>query len=559
MINYISKDIEIEFGESPFEISSMHILPNSTKVCSESTQGFLIRTLDELFDPVLLTKTHQFEDSNNSIKFLISDELDKYFLKCTISKYADGIKFHVKLDSSNPVWMLEWKLSGLELNRITVPALGGQCLNNTMPNKSSVSYKYPFWWNAQFVIGEMMNGCIKLDGRDSRPDLKMLRVSKEDGKFDLTYGIEANAPIKDNTLEGEWYLEYFSGGWKQATEDHQKWMEKAFSLSPRKLSKESPQWIENINFILEIWGAQKGKNSLNTFQQMRNSIKLFSTLHPAENTLLYLPGFAENGIDSHAPEYNPSKECGGEEDFRLLVEYAHELGYKVMIHTNVLALTYSHRIFKEFEKYQVIDVFNRPQGWAMDMDGDWLTEPYFAYMIPGFTEWGDYMTNVIGELIFKFNIDGVFLDQTLLAFNVSKGPNFLEGMRNHIKRLKRDHPNTLFAGEGLHEQNVEALQFAQIHGIDSIAGVHAMDEQVPWREVHPVSTTLFKPYSRFAAHLLTKHPSHPLFKYQEESYSALNVIPALCLYDNKQEILSPELEKMIVRAKKIGLETNEEN
>jgi uncharacterized lipoprotein YddW (UPF0748 family) len=76
-------------------------------------------------------------------------------------------------------------------------------------------------------------------------------------------------------------------------------------------------------------------------------------------------------------------------------------------------------------------------GWAMDIDGDWLPEDYFAYMNPGFTEWGDHMEKVIGELIKKFNPDAVFLDQTLLAFNISNGPDFLLGMRNHIQRLQK--------------------------------------------------------------------------------------------------------------------------
>lgn len=66
---------------------------------------------------------------------------------------------------------------------------------------------------------------------------------------------------------------------------------------------------------------------------------------------------------------------------------------------------------------------------------------------------------------------------------------------------------------------------------------------------------LFGDYTRFVAHLLTKHPSNPMFEMQEEAYAKLGVIPALCLYDSNQPIDIPEVRKMIRRAS--NLEFNE--
>jgi hypothetical protein len=187
----------------------------------------------------------------------------------------------------------------------------------------------------------------------------------------------------------------------------------------------------------------------------------------------------------------------------------------------------------------------------MDIDGDWLTEDFFAYINPGFMQWGDYMEKVLGDLIVGYALDAVFLDQTLLAFNISKGPNFLTGMKDHIKRLQNTFPDVLFAGEGIHEQVLSSLCFAQIHGIDSLADVHAMEGKKRWRKVHPVSAYLFGKYTKLTAHLLTKYPTHPLYKLQEMSYKKLGIIPALCLYNNKQKIDIPEVHKMIKRAEKL--------
>jgi hypothetical protein len=230
------------------------------------------------------------------------------------------------------------------------------------------------------------------------------------------------------------------------------------------------------------------------------------------------------------------------------VDTAHRLGYRVMIHTNVLAMTFDHPLFPKFRDHQVVDLFGRPQSWGLDIDGDWLAEPYFAYINPGVEAWGDLMVETLGSLVKRFGIDGIFLDQTLLAFNTNGGPNFLDGMRNHIERLQRSLPGVLFAGEGYHELVARPLPMAQIHGIDSIAEVHALDGRAPWRTAHPVLTTLFGRYTRFVAHLLTRHPTHPMFALQEEAYATLGVIPAVCLYNHTQRLDLPAVRRMLRRA-----------
>jgi len=511
-----------------------------------------LRTLDAVFVPTLLASVVNSKVGKDYVSFSFTDKEKIFIAALTISTSINGIKFEIKCESERPVWILEWKIDGLDFDEVLVPALGGQAINKSMPEGTLLSYKYPFWWNAQFVLGSIKSGGIILRTEDKSTDLKLLRVSKENGKFSLSLGFEAKAPVTKKEFSAEWFVDSYEGKWQNGVEVHRKWMEKNFKLIPFSSHPHFPGWANDIKFVLEIWGARKDRElPAHTFEQMRQRIIEWSNLYPAKNTLLYLPGFAEHGIDSNAPSYNPSDQCGGADEFMKLIKTAHSLSYKVMIHTNVIAMTFVHPLYKKFKRYQVIDVFERLQGWAMDMDGDWLTEPYFAYMNPGFKQWGDLMIKIIGELISKYKIDAVFLDQTLLAFNVSKGPDFVKGMRDHVQRLQVAFPNVLFAGEGLHEQNVRCLPMAQIHGIDSIFEVHAMEGKAPWRKAHPISTYLFGKYTKFTAHLLTKHPSNSMFKEQEEAYKKLNVIPALCLYDSKQEINSPEVKKMITRSKNL--------
>jgi hypothetical protein len=162
------------------------------------------------------------------------------------------------------------------------------------------------------------------------------------------------------------------------------------------------------------------------------------------------------------------------------------------------------------------------------------------------------MGDVIGALVETYDLDAVFLDQTLLAFNVSRGPNFLDGMRRHIETIQARFPKVLFAGEGLHEHVLRPLNVAQIHGIDSITGVHGLDETVRWRDAHPVSAHLFSPYTRLLAHLLTKHPSHPVFPKQEAAYARLGVVPAIVCYDRDDRLDIPEVETVLERARSLS-------
>ncbi len=549
------KDIKIkceksflDLGENPLEVKGLFYLPKSTNVCPLGKQSLILRIPERVSEPVLLTELKNIVQKENYVSFILEDITSEFRANIFITSDDDGIKFNCKVEGNKPIWLIEWKLSGLKLNEILVPALGGQSIKNNAPLGTLLSYKYPFWWNSQFVLGSIGDGGIIIRSKDEKPELKLLRVLKEQDSFEISYGFEVPAPLDKKSFEAEWFVDFYDGDWKNGVDVHRNWLENAFQLKPYQKHSNFPEWADKIKFVLEIWGARRDRvNPAHTFDEMKERINEFAKLYDPSKTLLYLAGFAEHGIDSNAPDYNPSPQCGGEEKFKLLVDEAHRLGYKVMIHTNVLAMTFHHRLYQEFKKFQVVDCFGREQTWGLDMDGDWLAEPYFAYINPANTEWGDLMEKTLGDLIKKFNLDSVFLDQTLLAFNVNNGKNFLKGMRDHIQRLQKAFPEILFAGEGINEQVLPALPMAQIHGIDSITEVHGMEGQVAWREVHPISSYLFGTYTKLVPHLLTKHPSHPMFAFQEKAYQRLGVLPALVLYTSDQPVDIAETRAMINR------------
>jgi len=540
--------LSLFFGEQPDVITRIET-PDGVCLCNGGRQSLLIRTARAVSEPVLLACTRRSNGVGGHAQLFFADDSGAWRAELRLDASEAGIHFHLEAAAPEPIWLIEWRISGLDLEEVIIPALGGQRLTAAMPAETVLSYKYPFWWNAQFVIGTVQESGLWLSSQDESADLKLLRVGRHADGFAWSYGFETPAPFA-NEMAVDWWLDGFSGGWQIPVERHRQWMEQAFNLKPLAQKNNFPAWARGINFILEMWGARRDRlEPMHTFAQMAERLQEWSKLHDPAATLVYLPGFAEHGIDSHAPDYHPSPQCGGAGEFGRLIETAHRLGYRVMIHTNVLAMTFNHPLFADFARHRVVDCFGRPQGWGLDMDGEWLAEPYFAYINPGVKAWGDLMTSVLGELIQTYQVDGIFLDQTLLAFNVSQGPNFVAGMRSHIRRLQQAFPEILFAGEGLHEQVLNPLPMAQIHGLDSLTEIHGMEGQTSWRFAHPVSMHLFSPYCLITAHLLTRHPSHPLFSFQEKAYAELGVIPALCLYDHKQPLDLPETWAMIERAR----------
>ncbi len=547
--------LRIVFEADRFRFKEIRNIITDKTYLAGGTYRLIARPLDAVSDPAFLTEIKSVKEQHGVITFIFGDEANRYICEMKIDGTPEGVRFRAKVIGPTPLWMIEWEVGALEFDEVIIPALGGQSLGSGMPRDTTLSYKYPFWWNAQFAIGSSGNDGILFQAAEEVPRMKMLRVRKSETGFRLVYGFECNGLHPSETLEGEWSVRAFHSGWRSAVDMHREWMESAYRLLPVERHTHFPGWMRDINFILEMWGIGKEQpEPLHTFDEMKRRLDEFASLHRPERTLVYVSGWAEHGIDSRAPDYNPSEELGGSKKFKEFVDHARKLGYRVMIHTNVLAMTFSHSLFRKFEKYQVVDVFGRKQSWGLDMDGDWLAEPYFAYINPGYAAWGDLMESVIGNLVRSYAIDAVFLDQTLLAFNVGAGPDFLKGMRDHIERLQQAFPEILFGGEGINEYILRALPYVQIHGIDSIADVHGMEGRAEWRRAHPVSTYLMGKYTRFGAHLLTKHPSHPMFQFQEAAYEKLSVIPALVLYNNKQEIDLPEVRKMIARAERgIGI------
>ncbi|HLE56370.1 MAG TPA: DUF6259 domain-containing protein [Rhodothermia bacterium] len=577
----VSRALEIGFGADPSIIDFVRNRLNGNIVCRNGRQDALIRVHDRISDPERLTNVSRSgrPDLPPGVEeFVFTNDEGAYTASVTVAGDDEGIGFHLVASGPEPIWMVEWTIHGLKLDEVIIPALGGRRISSEMPDGLVDSFQYPVWWNAQFVIGSSgsQSGGIWLHSGETRPRMKVLRVRKEGSdRFALTLGIRADAPLVVANVALSWHIDGYSKSWTEPADRYRSWLESTFDLVPYEQHPHYPEWMNEVNLILQLCGMWPRSVKGHTFEEMTSRIEAFARLHPPKETLLYIPGFAEKGLDSDIPDYRPSPALGGANGLSKLVDRAHELGYRVMLHTNILGMTFNHALFPQFRDLQIKDEFGDLRSWGHDLDGDWMTEPFFAYINPGAHRWGDLFESLVRTLVDEYGADAVHLDQTLLAFTVSNGPNFMDGMKGLVGRLQRSFPQILFQGEGIHEWILPVLPVAQIHGVDSITPVEKVylaagsrfgllpkilsglsrlvgfKKGRPWIQIHPVSSRVLGRYSRMTPHLLTDHPSGAKFSYQEAAYARLGISPALVCYGSHQTIDGPRVRKMLRRAKSV--------
>ena len=121
-----AKNIEMEFDEKSLAIKEIMIHPMSACVCSGGCQKVMIRTAKAVSEPAVLNQMKQLQQSNGDVVIELTDKSGRYYAELECKASEEGIRFKIRAQAPEPIWLVEWQLSGLLLDRVIVPALGGQ-------------------------------------------------------------------------------------------------------------------------------------------------------------------------------------------------------------------------------------------------------------------------------------------------------------------------------------------------------------------------------------------------------------------------------------------------
>jgi hypothetical protein len=424
---------------------------------------------------------------------------------------VDGSDFIVTQRGVSPlpgVHGVQWGLglAPLEYN-IIVPGNGGIRIRKDSPG-TSFQFDYPLSWEAQLVIIEGPGFGFCVWAEDAAGRYKRLIVNKEKQGWQLAFVTHNNAPfapLKD-CASVRWHVSPYKGDWRVPARRYRDWA--AANWKPTPKAAQTPAWAKDIRFL-----AMVGEET--------TTLEALAKRVDPKQTLLYVPGWRKFEYDRMYPDYTAN------DAFPQFVEKAHELGFHIMVHCNYFGCDPKSPEYATYEKYQVRNPWTHEREWWLWDRVDPIIK--FAYINPACKAWRQLQISRWKELVEKYKVDAMHLDQTLCIYNddngLIDGMTMLEGNIALQRELHETLPDVALSGEGLDEVTMRYEAFAQRHsyGLDFIGGTW---DRAQLAMAHPISSYLINSYTQPYGYLGMCSPTNgQLYAAWRQNYMHWGVIP----------------------------------
>lgn len=410
--------------------------------------------------------------------------------------------------SAKGVYGISWGIAGIpDSLTVLIPAESGQRFESDAPYGMR-SYDYPYTWEAPFVVIQGKLGGIIVYAEAPSLQFKTLFIEHADGCFRIRMESRNQAPFDELTSikSVKWRMRAYKGPWQTGAEIYHKWM--ISQLKPIPKTAKHPSWAKDIQLVV-ISGMD-----------MTPLVELAKHVDP-HKTILYIPEWRRDGYDRNYPDYTAAPEFGN------FVEMAHKIGYRVMAHANYFGCDPNHPLYATLSKYQLRDPFTKePQSWVTPLD----QTINVAYINPASKVWREIFVSRMKELVDKYRVDALHIDQTWVNINdangLINGMNCVQGNIQLHKELHAALPEVAISGEGLNEATCIYESFCQRH-------VMAID---PWNgswnnqrlaQAHPISSYILAPYTTMLGLWIPNPDDNPsTFMAWRKAYEQYGVIPA---------------------------------
>lgn len=412
---------------------------------------------------------------------------------------------------------------------VIVPAWNGIRLTrgNAVPYMSRMAY--PNNWQAQMILIQTTTGGLLVHADDDGSQFKALNIVSDENYFYITIETIPQAPFTQYTSfeTVEWNFVPYQGTWQQGAQIYKDYMNNTFGLEEIIAAK--PEWAKDIQLVCMM-----------DVVDIPLVTELAKMVDP-EKTLLHLVNWRTSNYDVNYPDY--SVRAGLKDG----VDYAHELGFKVSVHANMLG---AHLDNVDYLEHNLAD-----EAVLNSTTLEQVIEGYtafgqdfaFAQLNQASTVWQDVLIENLHEVIVDVGVDVVHLDQSLLCFNDGRGlMNGMTTMQGNVelqRRLAEAYPNVAFSGEGINEFNARYATYLQMH-------VYGLDNQLQsWNEtwfdqVLPITNFLFEEQINVYHYPGLPTTQEASEKYWQAWYRAGNqrANDITCLYRfNLDEIKNPTL------------------
>ena len=408
------------------------------------------------------------------------------------------------------VYGIQWGCGNLDVKNLDLilPARGGQIIAESP--FTSRDFHYPGRWEVQLAIIQGEQGGFFVRGTDATFQFKTLHYERGIESFALGFETQNQAPFEALTSAKSviWRLSTYTGDWRLPAREYRDWMERTFE--PWRLDQ-MPTWVQDVGFVLTC--------DLDT-EVLK---QLAEEIDPTQ-TLLYVVGWRRDGYDRNYPDYTAKPEFGQ------FVEVAHQHGFRVMPHVNLVGISTYHPSYAEFQKYQYRNAWTgNLDGWEWEKIG---SPTRFAYINLASSAFRKFFVQQLKAVWEAYKVDAFHLDISHAAPNDANGRieglNFAQGNARIHQELAEALPGVVFSGEHLHEVTFFRESFAQRWELPSGA------------KSHPISAFLFSPYTLPYGHLGLGNPDRQPQRYQRflDSYESWGVLPTVRI--GSVEELGPE-------------------
>jgi hypothetical protein len=368
-----------------------------------------------------------------------------------------------------------WSIAGLDLDggRWIVPAMTGLVFDKAHPGLN-MYLEYPNTWHAQMAVYEAAVGSFVLYSTDPQFCFKQLHhTTRGDSTIDVAVATNAFGPMPDatGTPPVEWRFKAVAGDWRAAAAIYRTWL----NANRPPLPDTAHAWVSNIRTVVGIHNLDV------------SSLAPLAALLVPSQTLLYVVDWRQTGYDVNYPDYTPHANAAA------FVNAAKALGFRVMLHIDLIGVSTGNPDYPALQKYQVLTPDNlQPTGWQWDQPS---SPTRFAYISPAADAFRAKLIMRVTSAVTALAPDALHLDISEPMFNDGRGlvdgRTYAQGSIQLHDDLLAAFPGLAFGGEAENDILYRYHPFAQ-------ALFYPLTLDVPG---HPIATFLFSPKVQYYGHL----------------------------------------------------------
>lgn len=350
----------------------------------------------------------------------------------------DEIVLRVSAKATKPgLISATWGISGLATapGRLLIPGQTGTYFDER-DQYGLLSLDYPVHWENQMTVYEGKLGTLLIYSADPNPRFKRLNATTQTGALDVAIETFAVGPFANATEvpSTEWRFAAFEGNWRKPAERYKQRMSRSHPFLPATGAR---AWIKDIRAV-----------ALTFVTDTAILDRLAKELIPSQ-TLIHYIDWREQPFDIYYPDYTPNRQA------KAFVEYAHKLGFRVMLHANLLGISEVHPQYPNFERFQMkLSSDRKPIGWLWDEFPSGHPRRV-AYISPASSSFRKLFIDSLRPAIDAIKPDAIHLDAGGAIINdgsgLVEGMNSMEGMIQLHKELIEAFPETVWGGESTNE------------------------------------------------------------------------------------------------------------